>query len=60
MKRLYLKFERTEDLALYERLAKDAQERRYDLQTYILLVLLEAYRPLLSGTDAAVATDPPQ
>lgn len=42
-KRLYLKFEREEDLALYERLQADAVKQRYDVQTYILLVLLQAY-----------------
>ena len=43
MKRLYLKFERPEDEALYARLEADATKQRYDVQTYILLVLLQAY-----------------
>src|ERR1700677_2073127 len=42
-KRIYLKFEREEDLALYARLTRDAEKQRYDVQTYILLVLLQAY-----------------
>ena len=43
VKRLYLKFEREEDLALFGRLEKDAEKQRYDVQTYIMLVLLQAY-----------------
>ena len=39
----FLNFEREEDLALYERLARDAEKKRYPLSTYVLLVLLEAY-----------------
>jgi hypothetical protein len=44
-KRLFLKFERPEDIALLDRLEKDASDskRRYDVQTYILLILHEAY-----------------
>jgi hypothetical protein len=43
MKRMYLKFERDEDMRLYERLERDAKEKRYDMQTYVMLVLLQAY-----------------
>ena len=42
-KKLYIKFERDEDLALFARLEADAVKQRYDVQTYILLVLLQAY-----------------
>ena len=42
-KRIQLSFTEPEDLALYERLAKDAKKRRYTIQTYAILVLLEAY-----------------
>ena len=51
-KRIYLKFEREEDLELYERLQADAVKQRYDVQTYILLVLLQAYPdPALEITE---------
>ena len=42
-KRLYLKFTEPEDLALYDRLTADAKKQQYPLQTYIMLVLLQAY-----------------
>lgn len=41
--RLYLKFSEPEDLALLERLKSDAKKQRYPIQTYIMLVLLQAY-----------------
>lgn len=50
-KRVQLSFLREEDLALYERLAKMAYERRYDLNTFILLALQEAFR----GSDTSEA-----
>jgi hypothetical protein len=53
-KRIYLQFERPEDLELYDRLAKDAVEKRYDLPVYTLLVLLAAYPKTLSGTGEEV------
>jgi len=43
VKRLYLKFSLPEDEALYARLEADAKKQRYDVATYILLVLLQAY-----------------
>lgn len=42
-KRVQLSFQRPEDVALYERLAKMAYERRYDLGTFIVLSLQEAF-----------------
>ena len=42
-KRLYLKFAEPEDLSLYDRLEADAKKQRYPIQTYIMLVLLQAY-----------------
>lgn len=42
-KSVYVKFAEPEDLACYERLAADAKLKRYDLATYIMLVLLDAY-----------------
>lgn len=46
-KRVQLSFMRPEDVALYERLERMAYERRYDLGTFILLSLQEAF----AGTD---------
>lgn len=43
-KRVNLSFLRPDDLSLYERLDKMAYERRYDLPTFILLSLHEAFR----------------
>lgn len=48
-KRVQLSFMRPEDVALYDRLEKMAYERRYDLGTFIMLSLQEAFR----GTDEA-------
>ena len=42
-KRLFLSFKRPDDLALLERLERDAEKQRYPLSTYLLLVLHEAY-----------------
>ncbi len=43
-RRLFLSFTEPEDLALLERLERDAKKRRYPIQTYVMLVLLEAYK----------------
>lgn len=51
MKKIVLKFEREEDLALYERLSVDAKKQRYPITVYTLLVLLQAYPA--ASTDAA-------
>lgn len=40
---MQLSFQRDEDVALYERLAKMAYDRRYDLPTFLLLALQEAF-----------------
>lgn len=48
-KRLFLSFTEPEDLALLDRLERDAKKKRYPLSTYVLLVLLEAY----PDTDSA-------
>ena len=57
MKRLYLKFEREEDLALYARLEADAKKQRYDPATYILLVLLQAYPESGTGPESPPASE---
>ncbi len=51
-KRLYLKFSEPEDLDLLARLGADAKKQRYPLQTYIMLVLLQAYPRSVSDTTA--------
>lgn len=43
-KRVQLSFLRPEDVALYERLEAMAYDRRYDLGTFIILALQEAFR----------------
>lgn len=43
-KRVQLSFVRPEDVALYERLEKMAYDRRYDLSTFIILGLQEAFK----------------
>lgn len=43
-KRVQLSFQRPEDVALFERLEKMAYDRRYDLGTFIILSLQEAYK----------------
>jgi len=40
---VYVKFTEPEDIALFERLAADAKSKRYPIDVYITLVLLEAY-----------------
>lgn len=49
-KRLYLKFSEPEDLDLLARLEADAKKQRYPIQTYIMLVLLQAYPKPVSDT----------
>lgn len=49
-KRVQLSFIRPEDVALFERLQAMAFDRRYDLATFILLSLQEAFRGV--DTDA--------
>jgi len=49
-KRVFLKFTEAEDLALLERLEKDAKKQRYPLATYIMLVLLQAYPDTTAGS----------
>jgi hypothetical protein len=43
-KRVQLSFQRPEDVALFERLEKMAYERRYDLSTFVILALQDAFR----------------
>ena len=43
-KRVQLSFQRPEDVALFERLENMAYERRYDLGTFIILALQEAFK----------------
>ena len=50
-KRVQLSFVRPEDVALFERLQVMAYDRRYDLGTFVILALQEAFRA--DGTDAA-------
>ena len=42
-KSVYVKFTQPQDLELFARLEADAKVKRYDVSTYILLVLLDAY-----------------
>lgn len=42
-KRVQLSFQRPEDVALFERLEKMAYDRRYDMPTFLLLALQEAF-----------------
>jgi hypothetical protein len=42
-KRVQLSFLRPEDVALYERLSAMAYDRRYDLGTFLILALQEAF-----------------
>jgi hypothetical protein len=42
-KRVQLSFVRPEDVALYERLSAMAYDRRYDLSTFLILALTEAF-----------------
>ena len=42
-KRVQLSFIRPEDVALFERLSAMAYDRRYDLPTFLLLALQEAF-----------------
>lgn len=55
VKKIVLKFERDEDLALYERLSADAKKQRYPITVYTLLVLLQAYPA--ASTDEAGPTE---
>jgi hypothetical protein len=50
-KRVQLSFQRPEDVALFERLEKMAYDRRYDLNTFIVLALQEAFKE--EGNDIA-------
>jgi hypothetical protein len=43
-KRVQLSFIRPEDVALYERLAAMAWDRRYELSTFLILSLHEAFK----------------
>lgn len=43
-KRVQLSFLREEDVALYGRLEKMAYDRRYDLGTFVILALQDAFR----------------
>ena len=51
-KRVQLSFQRPEDVALYERLSAMAYDRRYDLPTFLLLALQEAFP--LQKTDEEI------
>ena len=55
-KSVYVKFTLPEDLDLYDRLVSDAAAKRYDLPTYILLVLLEAYGTSLVAPEPELTT----
>jgi hypothetical protein len=43
-KRVQLSFQRPEDVALFERLSAMAYDRRYDLSTFLILALQEAFK----------------
>jgi hypothetical protein len=53
-KRVQLSFQRPEDVALYERLAAMAYDRRYDLGTFLILALTEAF----PSPDTGAASPP--
>lgn len=48
-RRVQLSFLRPEDVALYERLEAMAYERRYDLGTFCILALQEAFKEDIDG-----------
>lgn len=48
-KRVQLSFQRPEDVALFERLSAMAYDRRYDLPTFLILSLQEAFREENNG-----------
>lgn len=50
-KRVQLSFLRPEDVALFERLEAMAYDRRYDLGTFIILALQEAFAPDTSAAS---------
>lgn len=52
IKSVYVKFVESDDLDLFARLEADAKAKRYDVGTYILLVLLEAYAPTAAPATA--------
>jgi hypothetical protein len=55
-KRVQLSFVRPEDVALYERLSAMAYDRRYDLSTFLILALTEAFpSPGTGGEDPPAA-----
>lgn len=51
-KRVQLSFIRPEDVALFERLEKMAWDRRYDLSTFLILSLHDAFRELTLEENA--------
>jgi hypothetical protein len=53
-KRVQLSFQRPEDVALYERLQAMAYERRYELPTFLLLALQEAFRETSEASHPAL------
>lgn len=53
-KSVYVKFTEPEDIALYERLVEDARRKRYPVDTYITLVLLEVYPAPTQPAEAQV------
>ena len=57
-KRVQLSFVRPEDVALFERLEAMAYDRRYDLGTFIILALQDAFR--VDGTDATSHPESPE
>ena len=52
-KRVQLSFVRPDDLALHEYLEKQAYELRYDVQTFIVLALHDAFKHVLNGGNNA-------
>jgi hypothetical protein len=57
-KRVQLSFQRPEDVALFERLEAMAYDRRYDLNTFIILALQEAFRGV--GTSEPTPPESPE
>jgi len=55
--RAQLSFQRPEDLRLYEFLAKRANEARYDLSTFILVSLHEAFKGQIEDEEVSALAE---
>ena len=57
-KRVQLSFQRVEDVCLFEFLKKQAYDARYDIDTYIIVALQQAFRGQFEVPDSD-DSDPP-